>query len=125
MDKKQLIKSLPSEELKGFEEFIEGEPADTTFLPKPPGNSAKKEVSFEHFTFLTNDGDRLSKLKVLVAEKIPFSSQFDQSHKIIKEQEDKIEITRAEIFRFSDQDNSPFRRSIGEIFNSFFDPPKN
>ena len=71
MDKKKINPALPPEDLKGFEEFIEGE-SDRTFMGK--GHPSKKEVSFEHFTFLTNDSDRLIKLKNLLTEKLPCPS---------------------------------------------------
>lgn len=125
MDKKKLIKNLPVDDLKGFEEFIEGEPNDSSFLPKPGiANSSKKEVSFEHFTFLTHDSERLLKLKNLIAEKIPFSAKFDQSSHLIILQNDSIIELKKKIFGFSEKENSAYQRSLSEIFNSFFDPPK-
>ena len=65
MDKKRLVKNLTPEELKGFEEFIDGESVDTDFLPRGP---QKKDASYEHFTFLTNDSERLIRQKELLKE---------------------------------------------------------
>jgi hypothetical protein len=125
MDKKKLIKSLESEDIKGFEEFIEGQPNDTSFLPKGVGNSAKKnESGFEHFTFLSNDAERLSRLKVLLVEKLPFSARFDQGDKLIKEQREELEVIKKRLFEVSDKRDSPFRKSLREVFDSFFEPSK-
>ncbi|WP_408097056.1 hypothetical protein ACJVC5_18640 [Peredibacter sp. HCB2-198] len=124
MDKKRLIKSLEPEDLKGFEEFIEGQPSDTSFLPKGVGGAKKEVAGFEHFTFLTNDSVRLTKLKFLLSEKLPFSSRFDQSGKLIQEQKEEIELLKKKMFEVCDKAGSPYRKSISEIFNSFFEPPK-
>ena len=125
MDKKRLIKNLEPEDLKGFEEFIEGQPADTNFLPRGVGGSAKKnEAGFEHFTFLTNDATRLSKLKNLLSDRLPFSARFDQSGKLIQDQKAEIEVLRNKLFEVLDKSDSPYRKSLSEIFNMFFEPPK-
>lgn len=126
MDKKKLVKSLEPEDLKGFEEFIEGQPAESSFLPRGVGGSSKKnEAGFEHFTFLTNDSVRLTKLKNLLSERLPFSSRFDQGPRLIKDQSDEIEILKKKIYELSDIEGSSYRKSLSEIFNSFFEPPKN
>jgi hypothetical protein len=123
MDKKRLVKSLEPEDLKGFEEFIEGQPSETNFLPKGVGGSSKKnESGFEHFTFLTNDAERLTRLKVLLTEKLPFSSRFDQSDKLIKEQKEELVILKKRIFELSDLESSRYRKSLREVFDSFFGP---
>lgn len=125
MDKKRLIKNLEAEDIKGFEEFIEGQSNDTNFLPRGVGGNAKKnETSFEHFTFLTNDSVRLTKLKQLLSDKLPFSAKFDQSDKIIKEQRAELELIKNKLFEACDSKDSPYRKSLQEIFDSFFEPPK-
>lgn len=125
MDKKKLLKNLDAEDLKGFEEFIESQSTESHFLPRGVGGSSKKnESNFEHFTFLTNDSVRLTKLKNLLGERLPFSSRFDQAPKIIKDQKDEIEVLKKKLFELCDVEGSSYRKSIGEIFNSFFEPPK-
>lgn len=124
MDKKRLVKSLEPEDLKGFEEFIEGQPTDASFLPKGVGGAKKEMAGFEHFTFLTNDSVRLTKLKFLLSEKLPFSARFDQSGKLIQEQKEEIELLKRKMFEVCDKAGSPYRKSVSEIFNSFFEPPK-
>lgn len=124
MDKKRLVKSLEPEDLKGFEEFIEGQPTDSSFLPKGVGGAKKEVAGFEHFTFLTNDSVRLTKLKYLLSEKLPFSARFDQSGKLIQEQKEEIELLKRKMFEVCDKAGSPYRKSVSEIFNSFFEPPK-
>jgi hypothetical protein len=125
MDKKRFVKSVDAEDLKGFEEFIEGQSNDTNFLPKAvSGNAKKNELGFEHFTFLTNDADRLTKLKHLLSEKLPFSAKFDQSQKLIQEQKEEISLLKKRLFEASEQPESAYKKSLREIFNSFFEPPK-
>lgn len=125
MDKKRLLKTLEPDDLKGFEEFIEGQSSDSSFLPKGVGGATKKnEAGFEHFTFLTNDAERLTKLKKLLSEKLPFSAKFDQSQKLIQEQKGEIDIIRKKLFEVCDQGDSAYKKSLREVFNSFFEPPK-
>lgn len=125
MDKKRLLKSLEPDDLKGFEEFIEGQSNDSSFLPKGVGGGSKKnEANFEHFTFLSNDSVRLTKLKKLLSEKLPFISKFDQSQKLIEEQKAEIDIIKKKLFEALDQSDSTYKKSLREIFNSFFEPPK-
>lgn len=123
MDKKKLGKNLDSDDIKGFEEFIEGQTAETHFLPRGVGGSAKKnETGFEHFTFLTNDSIRLTKLKSLLTEKLPFSGKFDQSEKLIRDQKNEIESLKNKIFELSNRPDSKYHKSLREIFDSFFGP---
>ncbi|MBA2404733.1 MAG: hypothetical protein H0V66_08170 [Bdellovibrionales bacterium] len=124
MDKKRLVKNSPPEDLKGFEEFIDGQSGDSNFLPRGVGSSVKKEAGFEHFTFLTNDAVRLQKIKDLLMDKIPFASKFEQGEKLIKDQEREINLLKKNIFELCNKPNSAYRRSIQEIFNSYFEPPK-
>lgn len=125
MDKKKLLKSNDPEDLKGFEEFIESQPNETSFLPKGVGGSTKKsETGFEHFTFLTNDAERLTRLKQLLSEKLPFSAKFDQSDKLLREQREEIELFKKKLFEVCEETDSPYKKSVREIFNSFFEPPK-
>lgn len=125
MDKKKILKNLEGEDLKGFEEFIEGQPSDGNFLPRGVGGSNKKsESGFEHFTFLSNDSSRLFKLRELLNSKLPFSSRFDQGPKLIKDQKEEITLLQKKIFEISDVTDSPYRKSLSEIYSAFFEPPK-
>ena len=118
MDKKKLVKTMPPQDLKGFQEFIDGQPANSNFLPRP----AKKEASFEHFTFLSNDSARLEKLKDLLMDKIPFSARYQQGQKLLDDQRIELKRLRKTIFELSNKPNSAYRKSCAEIFNSFFEP---
>lgn len=124
MDKKKFVKNSSSDDLKGFEEFIEGDSSDASFLPKPSGNAAKKEVSFEHFTFLSNDAERMTRTKNLLTHKIPFAAKFEQGQKLLEDQMAEIKVLKTKLFGISDKDGSPYRRSLIDIFDSFFAPPK-
>lgn len=123
MDKKKTIKGLDAEDIKGFEEFIEGQTSESHFLPRGVGGSNKKnETGFEHFTFLTNDSIRLTKLKSLLTEKLPFSSKFDQGDKLIRDQKMEVSVLRDKIFELSNRPDSKYHQSLREIFDSFFGP---
>lgn len=121
MDRKKMIRNMDQEDLSGFEDFIEGQSGDTSFLPKIQN---KKEVSFEYFTFLANDAERLVKLKNLLSDKLPFAIKFEQGNQIIEKQKDEIILTKAGLFEINDAEKSSYRRSLSEIFDSFFSPPK-
>ncbi len=123
MDKKKTGKN-EDDDLKGFEEFIQGQGNDSSFLPKPAGNK-KNELGFEHFTFLTNDTSRLTKIKNLLNNQIPFTARFDQSEKIIKDQRDEIELLKTKIFKICDEKNIGYKKSLEEIFDTFFSSPNN
>lgn len=124
MDKKRLVKNLPADDLKGFEEFIDGQSTDTNFLPRGVSGSKKDVPGFEHFTFLTNDSVRLNKMKDLLMDKIPFASKYEQGEKLILDQQKEILLLKKNIFEISNRPDSTYRKSIQEIFDSFFEPPK-
>lgn len=113
MDKKKY-----PDDMRGFEEFIEAE-QDKSFMGKPMGGQ-KKDAGFENFTFLTNDGERLLKIKNLMTEKLPFAARHEQGQAILNIQAQEIRELREKIFLISDKADSPFRKSLGEIFNSYF-----
>ena len=121
MDKKRLVKNLTPEELKGFEEFIDGESVDTDFLPRGP---QKKEASYEHFTFLTNDSERLIRQKELLKNKMSFTAKYEQGEKLIQDQQKEIVLLKKNIFELSNKPGTPYMKSIKEIFDSFFAPPQ-
>lgn len=122
MDKKK--KTPVPEDLKGFEEFIEDQQSEKPFLPRGVGGGTKKDFSFEHFTFLTNDGERLTNLKLLLSSKIPFSRKFEQGKKLVEEEIDEIANLRQELFNLQDKVDSPYRKSLKEIFETYFGSTK-
>jgi hypothetical protein len=120
MDKKRPGKSRPPEDLKGFEEFLEGQSSETNFIPR--GNTpAKKEISFEHFTFLTNDSIRLNKIKDLLMVKIPFAARHEQGQFLIAEQTRELELLRKHLFENCHRPDSAYRKSLSEILDTFFE----
>jgi len=121
MDKKRLVKSMTPEEMKGFEEFIDGEPSTSNFLPR---GSPKKEVAYEHFTFLSNDSTRLIKQKNLLMDKIPFTEKYEQGEKLIQDQQKEIILLKKSIFEICNRPQSAYRKSMSELFDSFFEPPQ-
>ncbi len=125
MDKKKLLRSLEPDDVKGFEEFIESQPNETNFLPRGVGGSNKKnDATFEHLDFLTNDSERLLRLKDLLTEKLPFTTKFDQSAVLIEEQRAELDIIKHKLFEVCDHRGSTYQRAMAEIFNQFFNPAK-
>lgn len=118
MDKKRNI----PDDLKGFEEFIDSQSTESHFLPR--GNGTKKEVSFEHFTFLSNDTVRLSKVKDLLMDKIPFAARYEQGDHLIANQLKEINLLKKQLFEVMNRPNSAYRNSLQQIFDNFFEPPK-
>lgn len=117
VDKKR-IKSVP-DDLVGFEDFFEAQ-SESSFLPK----QTKKEVSFEYFTFVTNDSERLNKLKNLLSDKLPFALKYEQGNQILAQQQDELGLIKEKLYEINDNEDAGYRKSLGEIFDSFFSPPK-
>ena len=115
---------MPPEDLKGFEEFIDGQSSDTNFLPRGVGANPKKEAGFEHFTFLTNDATRLSKVKDLLMDKIPFATRYEQGQHLMNEQMGETKLLKKHLFEMMNRPGSAYRKSLHEIFDNFFEPPK-
>jgi hypothetical protein len=124
MDKRKKRTGSRIEDNRGFEEFIQGQHDKVPFLPKTALNARKNENGFDHLTFLTNDSNRLMKLKLIFSEKLPFSLKFEQGKKISELQKDEIEALKNGIFEISDKVGSPFRKSLSEVFNTFFHATK-
>jgi hypothetical protein len=114
MDKKH-PNQQESEGLKGFEEIIEGQRNETSFLQKQP----RKEVSF-----LTNDTARLTKLKDLFMDKIPLAAKYEQGEKLIHHQQDEVQLLKKHLFEHCQKIDSSYRQSLTEIFDAFFSPAK-
>lgn len=117
MDNKRGIKDLP-EDVKGFEEFIEGQPEESGLS----GRTSKKDTSIEHFTFLTNDSLRLLKIKEMITEKLPFAAEHEQGPLLVKNLEEEKVISKKNLIEIFKAPHSGYQKSIGEIFNSFFGP---
>lgn len=122
MDKKKIIKIADKEDLQGFEEFIDAQSKDSSFLPRP--NAAKKENSFEYFEFLTVDAQRLIKVKNLFSQKLPFLGKFNQAEMLIKQQKSEIAFIKNNLFLVSDKKDSLYRKSLRDVFDNYFEPPK-
>lgn len=124
MDKKKNFKDLTPDDVRGFEEFIEGQPTDPNAHSRGGGGSAlrKNDTGFENLTYLSNDGVRLTKLKDLLSSKLPFSARFDQGAQIIQQELEEVSILRMKLFEQLDRPGSPYRRSLAEVFDTFFEP---
>lgn len=117
MDSKNNNKNiLNSFEIKGFEEFAK----DLEMNFKDSSKKNIKETSFEALTFLKDDETRLGKVKNLLVHKIPFAMKYDQFNTIVKLQQDELNQIKNEIFQFSEDENSGFKKSLSEIFDQYF-----
>jgi hypothetical protein len=126
MDKKKKYNLDHVDDLKGFEDFIKEAPATDsgTTIKGASGISKKNDSNFENYTFLTNDADRIHKLNDLLKGKMDFLTRFDQSEKIIQRQKKDIMEIKEKIFLISDKEQSPYRKSLSEVFDTFFIPTK-
>lgn len=118
MDKKKNIKVFSDDDIRGFEEFLDDHADDVTFINR----NNKKDISFENFTFLTDDSNRLTKIKNLLSEKLPFSSKFNQGESLIKQATSENAQLKKKLWETCDKPESHYRRSLKEIFDSFFGP---
>jgi hypothetical protein len=122
MDKKKKHLLEHQNELKGFEDFIKESPLNEGSSPGKiaAGGNKKNESNFENYTFLTNDAERIHKLNDLLKEKMDFMARFDQSERIIQRQKKDITEIKDKIFLISDREDSPYRKSLAEVFDTFF-----
>jgi hypothetical protein len=119
MENKNKSKNSAQEDLKGFEDFMEGQNEDVGQL-----KVQKREGNFESYNFLENDSKRLNKIKNIMSQKIPFLSKYDQSSRLILEQKIEIEILKNKLNEIFQQQSSGYQKSIKEVFDSYFGPTK-
>jgi hypothetical protein len=108
-------------DLRGFEDFLKSHEENNRFLPRPSGTgSRRQESNFSRLTFLTNDRNRLMRTKILLNEKINLMSRFNQSEALLSLQESEKNDLKKKIFDLSDHAESPYRKSLREVFDVFF-----
>jgi hypothetical protein len=120
MDNKKNPNDISVDDLKGFEEFIEGE-KDTSFLSR----NIKKDKPVEHITFINYDSSRLERIRDLCTEKIPLAKKYEQGQKLLEIQEYETQLMKKKLIEIINKPGSSYRKSLQEIFDSFFQPPKN
>jgi coproporphyrinogen III oxidase-like Fe-S oxidoreductase len=106
------------EDLSGFQDFIDETRKEIQV--KESLKESKNPKNFDQKAFLSHDEIRLKKLKDLFEKKIPFMNKFNQGDTIIKKQNEEILHFKKNIFQLTDQADSPFRKSLREIFDRFF-----
>lgn len=114
MDKKKILRQSSSDDLKGFEEFLEHTP-DESFVDK-----SGKNLGGESFTFLLNDNLRLKKVAGLVADKVPVLKAHEQAPKIIEHQQNLNVQLKNELFKHLGPAHSPLQKSLSDIWNGYF-----
>lgn len=114
MDKKKLPRQLSSDDLRGFEEFLEQTPES------PAIDKSSKHPGGEHLTFVLNDGLRLRRVAQLVTEKLPVLREHDQGPKLIEQQRGLNQQLKNELFQLLAPADSPLQRSLGQLWDSFF-----
>ncbi len=120
MDNKNKSKPPFQEDLKGFEDFMEGQNDEVGQL-----KVQKRDGNFESYNFLENDSKRLNKVKNMMSQKIPFLSKYDQSSRLILEQKIEIEMLKNHLNEIFKLESSGYQKSLKEVFDSYFGPTKN
>ncbi len=119
MDKKKTSRVQNTDDLKGFEEFIEHNSDE----PGVGIDKSSKNVGGENFTFLINDSMRLKKIAELVADKVPILKKHNQGPKINQHQRNLNSQFKNELFKLLTQDKSPLHKSLTHMWDSFFQKP--
>ena len=119
MDNNNKSKKTAQEDLKGFEDFMEGQNDQAGQL-----KLQKREGNFESYNFLENDSKRLNKIKNIMSQKIPFLSKYDQSSRLILEQKIEIEMLKNHLNEIFKLESSGYQTSLREVFDSYFGPTK-
>lgn len=114
MDKKKILRSASSDDLKGFEEFLE-HTADEISQDK-----GGKNIGGESLTFLLNDNIRLKKVASLVADKLPVVKSHGQGPRIIEHQRNLNTQLKNELFKILQKPDSPLQKTLTSIWDSFF-----
>lgn len=113
-----MSKKNDSNDLSGFEEFIEY--TEGRRFIRGTGSTRKREESFELLTFLETESVRLEKALVLLEDKIPNIKNYPQDISLTVKQETtnitlKTEIIQAELPLYSG-----FNKNMATLFNLFF-----
>jgi hypothetical protein len=111
-------------DLRGFQEFLDVQKENTTFLPRGISGSVRKQtINFNNISFLSNDRSRLMRMKTFFSERINFIARYDQSDKLINDQASELKELKQAIFEISDEADSSYRKSLREVFDGFFKKP--
>lgn len=81
---------------------------------------SREKINIETINFIQLDQKRLMKIKNLITDKILRNKTDNQSESIIEEQYQHIQELKQEIFLISKKENSGFRKSMSELFDSFY-----
>ncbi len=120
MEHKKNNNEVAGDDLRGFEEFIEGE-SDTSFLNR----NIKKDKPIEHTTFINYDSSRLEKIRDLCTDKIPLAKKYEQGIKLLEIQDYETQLLKKKLVEIFNKPESAYRKSLREVFDSYFQPPKN
>jgi hypothetical protein len=119
MDKKKTMRNQASDDLKGFEEFLDHVDQDSSV------DKVSKNIGGESLTFLLHDNTRLKKVAALVAQKIPVARSHDQGPTIIEQQRHVNAQLKNDLFRILDRKASPLQRTLADLWDGFFYDKKN
>ena len=119
MDKKKILRNQASDDLKGFEEFLD-------HVDNEGGvDKVNKNIGGESLTFLYHDNTRLKKVASLVAQRLPVARTHEQGPKIIEQQRHLNAQLKNDLFRILDKKASPLQRTLGDLWDGFFYDKKN
>ena len=119
MDKKKAMRGQVTDDLKGFEEFLDHVDHDNSV------DKVNKNIGGESLTFLHHDNNRLKKVASLVAQKLPVARHHEQGPKIIEQQRHVNAQLKNDLFRLLDKRASPLQRTLADLWDGFFYDKKN
>lgn len=114
MDKKKLLNPKNADDLKGFEDFLEG----VTESSGPDKNP--KSAGGEALSFILNDNTRLKKLSGLVSDQLPLAQHHSQGDRIIEHQRNLNRQLKHQLFAQLNPADSTLQKSLSEVWDRFF-----
>ncbi len=118
MDKKKLLNPRNSDDLKGFEDFIDGVTENSTQEKNP------KSAGGEALSFILNDNERLKKLSQLVSDQLPLARNHSQGERIIEHQRNLNRQLKHQLFAMLNPPDSTLQKSLTEVWDRFFNSPQ-
>lgn len=116
MDPKNPKRGQDTDDLRGFEEFIEHA---TNSQPASEKN-AGKNVGGENLTFLTHDYERLKRIAELLSHKLTVARKHEQGEKLLENLTAQNARLKTELVALLQGSDSPLGKSMAEIFDGYF-----
>ncbi len=114
MDKKKLLNPKNTDDLKGFEEFIDG------VSDGPAQDKNPRIVGGEALSFILNDNIRLKKISQLVSDQLPLAKDHSQGERIIEHQRNLNRQLKNQLHAILNAPDSTLQKSLSSIWDNFF-----